>query len=568
MAYLVLARKYRPQLFEEVIGQDHVTQTLSHALAAGRVAHAGLFAGPRGTGKTSVARILAKALNCERGPTPTPCNRCRCCREITGGSSVDVYEIDGASNNSVDQVRELRENIKYMPAHSRFKIYIIDEVHMLSTAAFNALLKTLEEPPEHIVFLFATTEPHKIPITILSRCQRHDFRRIRASAIVQHMTDLCGREGIVCDSATLELLAREAEGSMRDALSLLDQAATALEGNLSHEGVLEMLGVADRRLLLDMAEILLNGRSAAMLELIDALYDRGCDLQRFYADLLLYFRHMVVAKAGGDSDKLLDLPQEEMQRLQDLTRDIAAVHLQQLFDQLYQQWPGVRQAAHPRLALETALLRLLPFKPALSIETLIEKLEALRREMSDGGAGKVAETQAPYGDKARAAPAADDSPAGEAARPAATTEDEPSPPVAPQAKIKAPSPEQGARVWQQVCQQVARKHPSLGAALARSQLKQLGPNRLEVEVCGNGFSIGLIKRERNLAKLRRTCRELFGEDREIVVTGKEEPDKTPRQARRARKLEQKALADPLVAEAMEVFDGQLVDVKIDKEVSR
>jgi len=242
MSYLVLARKYRPQTFEEVVQQAHVTTTLTNAIAADRVAHAILFAGPRGTGKTTIARILAKAMNCIQGPLPTPCNACQSCTEITAGSSTDVFEIDGASNNSVDQVRELRENIKYMPAQSKFKIYIIDEVHMLSVAAFNALLKTLEEPPEHVLFLFATTEPHKIPITIHSRCQRHDLRRIDAQSLIAHMKMLCHQEDRDMSLESLGVIAREAGGSMRDALSLLDQVISSTSGLVEHEQLLDMLG--------------------------------------------------------------------------------------------------------------------------------------------------------------------------------------------------------------------------------------------------------------------------------------------------------------------------------------
>jgi DNA polymerase-3 subunit gamma/tau len=269
MSYLVLARKYRPQAFDQVVEQVHITRTLTNAITSGRVAHAILFSGPRGTGKTTVARILAKAMNCEQGPTPQPCNNCRSCNEITGGHAVDVFEIDGASNNSVDQVRELRENIKYMPAHSPHKIYIIDEVHMLSAAAFNALLKTLEEPPSHVMFMFATTEPHKIPITILSRCQRYDFRRIGLDSISSHMESLCRQEGFEVDGESLGLIARESGGSMRDALSLLDQLMTCSQGQVSHEQVLDILGVIDRKVIFDLAGSILNMDIIAVLDLLD-----------------------------------------------------------------------------------------------------------------------------------------------------------------------------------------------------------------------------------------------------------------------------------------------------------
>ncbi|MGD8717099.1 MAG: DNA polymerase III subunit gamma/tau, partial [Desulfobacterales bacterium] len=253
MSYLVLARKYRPQTFDQVVEQTHITQTLSNAISSGRVAHAILFSGPRGTGKTTVARILAKALNCKEAPTPVPCNDCRSCVEITTGHAVDVFEIDGASNNSVDQIRDLRDNIKYMPAHSPYKIYIIDEVHMLSMAAFNALLKTLEEPPPHVMFMFATTEPHKIPITILSRCQRHDFRRISLNSIEKQMASICQQESYAIAEESLGLIAQEASGSMRDALSLLDQVLSCSQGAIDHQQVTDILGVVDRKIIFSLS---------------------------------------------------------------------------------------------------------------------------------------------------------------------------------------------------------------------------------------------------------------------------------------------------------------------------
>jgi DNA polymerase-3 subunit gamma/tau len=307
MSYLVLARKYRPQSFSDVVAQEHITQTLANAIVAGRVAHAILFTGPRGTGKTTVARILAKALNCQEGPAREPCNRCRSCEEITAGHCVDVFEIDGASNNSVDQVRELRENVKYMPAHSRYKIYIIDEVHMLSTPAFNALLKTLEEPPPHVLFMFATTEAHKIPITILSRCQRFDFRRIRLESVAHYLATICGQEAVAISSESLDLIAREAGGSIRDSLSLLDQVMASGAKAIPHDRVVDTLGVIDRQQIHELAEALLSGDATRFIGALDEMFDRGHDVKKLFSDLLEYVRNLMVlhtsreAQTGGSA---------------------------------------------------------------------------------------------------------------------------------------------------------------------------------------------------------------------------------------------------------------------------
>ena len=354
MSYLVLARKYRPQRFDEVIGQEHITHTLGNAISSNRVAHAILFSGPRGTGKTTVARILAKAMNCKEGPTPDPCNECRSCREIKSGSAVDVFEIDGASNNSVDQVRELRENIKYMPAHSPYKIYIIDEVHMLSIAAFNALLKTLEEPPSHILFMFATTESHKIPVTILSRCQRHDFKRIGIESIQKQMEMICEKEQLQASEESLFLIAREAGGSMRDALSLLDQIMTCSQGSIAAEEVTSLLGITDRSLLFDMSEAVLSANISGVLDILDSAYDRGYDMKKLFADLVEHFRNLLVVKIGKKSHQQVDLQAHEIDQIDRQTKDVSAAYLSQLFGILLNEEAAIRFSNQPKLVVEMA----------------------------------------------------------------------------------------------------------------------------------------------------------------------------------------------------------------------
>ncbi len=325
MSYLVLARKYRPQTFDEIVMQDHITRTLTNAIVSNRVAHAILFSGPRGTGKTTVARILAKAMNCKEGPIPAPCNVCRSCIEITTGNAVDVFEIDGASNNSVDQVRELRENVKYMPAHSLYKIYVIDEVHMLSLAAFNALLKTLEEPPSHVMFIFATTELRKIPVTILSRCQHHDFRRIDVESISKHLETICSKENVDIAVESLRLIAHEADGSMRDALSLLDQVMTCSDGAVSHDQVLELLGVLDRKIIFDLSAAIFSKDTSGLLDMVEEIYASGHDMKKLYRDFIEHFRNLLVVKMGDKIDRLVNLSADEVRSMVEQVKDVSEI---------------------------------------------------------------------------------------------------------------------------------------------------------------------------------------------------------------------------------------------------
>ena len=551
MSYLVLARKYRPQAFDEVVEQAHITRTLTNAIASGRVAHAILFSGPRGTGKTTVAQILAKAMNCAKGPTPQPCNACISCNEITDGHAVDVFEIDGASNNSVDQVRELRENIKYMPAHSPHKIYIIDEVHMLSTAAFNALLKTLEEPPAHIMFMFATTEPHKIPITILSRCQRYDFRRIGLDSISSHMEFLCRQEGFEVDAESLSLIAREAGGSMRDALSLLDQLMTCTRGLVSHEQVLDILGVIDRKIIFDLAGSILNGDIIAVLDLLDDVYDRGIDIKKLYADLLEHFRNLLIAAMGDKIDKLVDLPAGEIEHLINQAKSSSAATLNQIFDMLFKADALIRMSSQPKLALEMTLIRLLQSKPTLPIDVLIDKLDALRQEVSPAGESR----QRDDAEHSMPEPELPDEPV----EPTRRSVD--SRPAAPGSPPPVDTQGDADQSWQQVCNIISQKNPSLAANLLKCELKNHEGGTLEIESPDNGFTQNMIKREKNMAVLQQVCTQVFGKKHQIRLTaGKSKGDH--KKKKKDNQLKQKALDHPLVADAIEIFDGKLVDVKV------
>ncbi|MCX8012077.1 MAG: DNA polymerase III subunit gamma/tau, partial [Desulfobacterota bacterium] len=362
MSYLVLARKWRPQKFEEVIGQKPIIRTLQNAIKSNRVAHAFLFAGPRGVGKTSVARILAKALNCVHGPTPHPCNQCDACLEITKAISPDVFEIDGASNTKVENVRNLQETIKYLPQKHRYKIYIVDEVHMLSDSAFNAFLKTLEEPPPHVIFIFATTEPHKIIETVIDRCQRYDFKKIPSSLILEKLEEIARNEGIVISSEALQIISRAAEGSLRDAQSLLDQVITYSGTNIQDEDVAEILGIVDSKILLEISIAIFNQDLKKCLELIENVFNYGVDVRRFYQSILEHFRNLLVAKISDHSQQISqlfpDLSPREIKELTIQAQGFSFEKLQLILKILMENESYLYRTSLPRVILEAILLRI------------------------------------------------------------------------------------------------------------------------------------------------------------------------------------------------------------------
>src|SRR4030043_978861 len=380
MPYLVLARKWRPQTFEEVLGQRHISQTLQNAISQKRVAHAFLFAGARGVGKTSTARILAKALNCETGPHTNPCNHCNICEEITHGTSMDGIEIDGAPNRGIDEIRELRENVRYTPAKSRYKIYIIDEVHMLTREAFNALLKTLEDPPPIIIFIFATTEPHKIPATILSRCQRYDFKRIPLREITESLKRIVEEEKIQINPRGLLSIAQESEGSMRDAQSLLDQVISYSGKNIRDEDIVEVLGLIDWKVLNDTIEAIASQDIERCMEVVEEVYHFGYDLQYFCRGLLQYLRNLILIKVSQRPEGLMELSAEELEIHKKQAEKFQFDQLNHLFSLLLKGEQEIAQSTFPRTMLEMTLIRMATLRPILPIAELMKKLEALENK--------------------------------------------------------------------------------------------------------------------------------------------------------------------------------------------
>ncbi|MGV1098178.1 DNA polymerase III subunit gamma/tau [Thiovibrio sp. JS02] len=377
MSYLVLARKWRPQNFDDVVGQQAVVRTLRNALRRNRVAHAMLFSGVRGVGKTTLARLMAKALNCRQGEPDVPCNQCESCLEVMAGSAIDLHEIDGASNRGIQEIRELKENIRFFPSKGRYKIIIIDEVHMLTTEAFNALLKTLEEPPAHVYFMFATTELHKIPITILSRCQRYELKRVPFAELVAFFGRIAEQEGVAISGLALEMIGREAEGSVRDGLSLLDQIFSFGGDQVRDEDVVQVLGLVDRAVFENLARALLAGDLAGCLDIFEKGHAAGMDLKRFANDLLGFFRALLVCKVAGRPEDLLDVSDRELASLKEIAAASSQETLYNYFNLLLKGVEEMQYSSRPRMAMEMAFIRASQAGQIVPVTALLGRLDAL-----------------------------------------------------------------------------------------------------------------------------------------------------------------------------------------------
>jgi len=587
--YQVSARKYRPGTFDDVIGQPHVVQTLMNAVSTKRIAHAYLFSGTRGVGKTTVARILAKALNCERGPTSHPCDNCENCREIAQGNSVDVIEIDGASNTSVDDVREIRENVKFTPFRGQFRVYIIDEVHMLSNSAFNALLKTLEEPPAHVVFIFATTEIHKIPATILSRCQHYNFRRIARSEIVERLRHVAAQDQLTLEERSFAALARASEGSMRDALSLLDQAIAYGGKAIIHADLELLLGAVPQELVQELIRAIMVQNSAAALASLANLLDRGHDLRAFCAEVVEHIRNLLVAAVVPGTVELrslIETSEDDLKQLSASAKTLTPEQLQELLAIFIQAEDSLRFSSHPRFVMEAAAVRatrLLHQREGTEPRLIQDASSSSHKPPVEPERHKSMPSTTPPALRqgvpiaSNPVPKPPHTPTGKTTEGSAISADSSSKPVTdvattiPNAVPPIAVDPRPTLQWESIQEEVAASFPSIAPFLEAGRF---------VGMEGGFVTIGFAKqatvararleKEENLQVLSQLCERQLGYPirvRIIELTETHPPGPTMAQVRAAKEQEQRlmlferAKANPMVKQALEIFGAELAEVR-------
>jgi len=544
VSYEVFARKYRPQTFDDLVGQAHVSRTLKNAVAQNRLAHAYLFVGPRGIGKTSTARILAKSLNCVKGPTVNPCGKCDNCLEIAAGNSLDVIEIDGASNNSVDDVRQLRENVRYAPAKGRYKIYLIDEIHMLSPAAFNALLKTLEEPPEHVKFIFATTEPQKVLATILSRCQRFDLHRIPANLISKHLQFIAGKEKIALDPAAAHAIARGAEGGLRDAESMLDQLVAFCGEQISEKDVLDVFGFTSEQTVVDLTGRIFRGQTPGAIDLLHQQSDAGKDMMRLMSDLIAYLRDLLVFKAKPDALRE-DVEAEVQKSLAAHAELVKTDRLLELIDQFATAEGRMKWAPNKKLHFEVAIIRAIQSLGQATLDEVIEKLGELRAGKSGSASSDLS------GEHSRVSKAAvSDSDYGASTARVA------------ESSAKSDSDESRATMnavalWKELTARIPVQKAFLRNSAAAAHVLGIGGRNFQLGFAPEDKAeMDILGTQTNRKFLETLLHEITGKDWSVKLSvGKELPRKQAPPPTPSRSEDFKD--DPIIQEAIEMFDAEI-----------
>jgi DNA polymerase-3 subunit gamma/tau len=569
LSYQVLARKWRPQRFEDVTGQEHVTTALRNAIAMDRVPHAVLLCGPRGVGKTTIARILSRCLNCEKGPTATPCGECASCQEITAGSSTDVQEIDAASRTSVDDVRELIEAVRYAPSPGKYRIFVVDEVHMLSTPAFNALLKTLEEPPPRSLFVFATTNPEKIPFTVVSRCQRYDLRRLPTAEVATRLAEVAKAEGIGVSPRSLLAIAREGDGSLRDSLTLLDQVIAMGGTEVDDDRVAEVLDLIDRRVLVAIVAACVDGDPAAALAACGRAAELGIEARRLGADLLTVLRDLVVLRVAPNAEGLVEASDTELDELRELASRTDASRLRRMFRALVREQEDLAWAPQPFAVLEMALVRLATTSAGEDVQALLTRLDALERRLAgsgspdDGGAGGTKRGPSPSPSRppaTSAPPRKSEARSVPVAETAAPPSEEEAPSSPPEALAARPDPD-ALPLLDRLRALASERDRALGAALDGVTILDRSETGL---VLGAAQAFAAHRLERRRTDLEAVCARLFGRPMRVVVKGPADgaragaaaaDDEAMRQRRR------EALAHPAVNTALEILGGEVVEIR-------